>query len=72
MSASAVRQIHAVISGALNLAVRWEWLDSNLARSRYVLSRSRPSRIHCQPPTPPGFSMRRSTWMTTGARWCGW
>lgn len=32
MSASAVRQVHAVISGALNLAVRWEWLDSNPAR----------------------------------------
>ncbi|MFC9687770.1 tyrosine-type recombinase/integrase [Kribbella sp. NPDC056951] len=31
MARSSVRQIHAIISGALDLAVRWEWIDTNPA-----------------------------------------
>jgi hypothetical protein len=29
MAASTVRQIHAIISGALNAAVRWDWITTN-------------------------------------------
>lgn len=32
MAASTVRQIHSIISGVLNAAVRWEWIDSNPAK----------------------------------------
>ncbi len=32
MSASSVRQVHAVLGGALNQAVRWRWLPTNPAR----------------------------------------
>jgi integrase len=32
MAASTVRQIHSIISSALNAAVRWEWIDSNPAK----------------------------------------
>jgi integrase len=31
MARSTVRQIHAIISGSLSLAVRWEWIASNPA-----------------------------------------
>jgi integrase len=31
MSQSSVRQIHAIISGALEMAVRWEWISGNPA-----------------------------------------
>jgi integrase len=32
MAAGTVRQIHAIISGSLDAAVRWTWIDSNPAR----------------------------------------
>lgn len=32
MAASSVRQIHAIISGVLNAAVRWEWIATNPAK----------------------------------------
>jgi integrase len=32
MSASTVRQIHSIISGALAAAVRWDWISSNPAK----------------------------------------
>ncbi|XVV01926.1 site-specific integrase [Actinosynnema sp. CA-248983] len=31
MAASTVRQIHSIISGTLNAAVRWDWVDGNPA-----------------------------------------
>ncbi len=33
MSALTIRQIHAILSGAFNAAVRWEWIDRNPAAS---------------------------------------
>jgi hypothetical protein len=33
MSAPTIRQIHAILSGAFNTAVRWEWIDRNPASS---------------------------------------
>jgi integrase len=33
MAASTVRQIHSIISGALSAAVRWDWLETNPART---------------------------------------
>jgi integrase len=32
MAASTVRQIHAIISSALDAAMRWDWIDANPAR----------------------------------------
>ncbi|GAA1281132.1 site-specific integrase [Saccharothrix xinjiangensis] len=32
MASSSVRQIHAIISGVLNAAVRWEWIATNPAK----------------------------------------
>ncbi|MCE7011822.1 site-specific integrase [Kibdelosporangium philippinense] len=32
MAASTVRQIHSIISGVLNAAVRWDWISSNPAK----------------------------------------
>jgi integrase len=49
MAASTVRQIHAVISGALSAAVRWDWIARNPARGA-----QRPKQLPPQPdpPTP--------------------
>ncbi|WP_026425759.1 tyrosine-type recombinase/integrase [Actinokineospora inagensis] len=47
LAASTVRQIHAVISGALAAAVRWEWLDDNPARKA-----QRPRQSPSQPNPP--------------------
>lgn len=33
MGQSSVRQIHAIITGALDMAVRWEWISSNPAET---------------------------------------
>ncbi|SER76041.1 tyrosine-type recombinase/integrase [Actinokineospora terrae] len=47
LAASTVRQIHAVISGAMAAAVRWEWLDDNPARKAH-----RPRQSPSQPDPP--------------------
>ena len=47
LSASSVRQIHAVISGALSAAVRWDWLPFNPAETARIPARPRPD------PQPP-------------------
>jgi integrase len=49
LAASTVRQIHAVISGALSAAVRWEYLSANPAKVAH-----RPKQLPPQPdpPTP--------------------
>src|ERR687893_1908724 len=49
MAASTVRQIHAVISGALSAAVRWDWLESNPAR---LAQRPRQKPPEPDPPSP--------------------
>lgn len=50
MAASTVRQVHAVISGALSAAVRWDWIVTNPARGA-----QRP-RQHPPQPDPPSPS----------------
>jgi integrase len=50
MAASTVRQVHAVISGALSAAVRWDWLPTNPARGAQR-PRQRPPQP--DPPSPP-------------------
>jgi integrase len=47
MAASTVRQIHAVISGALSAAVRWDWIATNPARGA-----QRPRQLPSQPDPP--------------------
>ncbi len=47
MAASTVRQIHAVISGALSTAVRWDWITTNPARGA-----QRPKQRPPQPDPP--------------------
>ena len=49
MAASTVRQIHAVISGALSAAVRWGWIATNPARGAQR-PRQRPPQP--DPPSP--------------------
>lgn len=49
MAASTVRQMHAVISGALSAAVRWDWLPNNPA-SGAQRPRQRPPQP--DPPSP--------------------
>lgn len=47
MAASTVRQVHAVISGALSAAVRWDWITTNPARGA-----QRPRQLPPQPDPP--------------------
>jgi len=49
LAKSTVRQIHSVISGTLNAAERWGWIDSNPARAA---RRPRPKPPEPDPPTP--------------------
>lgn len=49
MAASTVRQIHSIISGALSAAVRWDWLESNPARTA---QRPRQKPPEPDPPSP--------------------
>ncbi len=47
MSALTIRQIHAILSGAFNAAVRWEWIDRNPASSAKL-----PKAPHRSPSSP--------------------
>lgn len=49
MAASTVRQIHSIISGALSAAVRWDWLETNPARTA---QRPRQKPPEPDPPSP--------------------
>lgn len=49
LAASTVRQIHAVVSGALSAAVRWEWLSTNPAK---VAQRPKQTPPQPDPPSP--------------------
>ncbi|GGP42087.1 tyrosine-type recombinase/integrase [Saccharothrix coeruleofusca] len=49
MAASTVRQIHSIISGALNAAVRWDWLNHNPAQ---VAKRPKQKPPQPDPPSP--------------------
>ena len=49
MAASTVRQVHAVISGALSAAVRWDWIAANPARGA---QRPRQTPPQPDPPSP--------------------
>lgn len=49
MAASTVRQVHAVISGALSAAVRWDWVATNATR---VAQRPRQRSPQPDPPSP--------------------
>lgn len=47
LAVSTVRQMHAVISGTMEMAVRWDWLDSNISRG------ARLPRAKAPEPDPP-------------------
>ncbi|WP_344416199.1 tyrosine-type recombinase/integrase [Amycolatopsis minnesotensis] len=49
MASSTVRQIHSIISGVLNAAVRWEWISSKHAR---IAQRPKQTPPHPDPPSP--------------------
>jgi len=49
MSASTVRQIHFIISGALGTAARWDWIPSNPAT---MTKKPRQPKPQPKPPTP--------------------
>ncbi|WP_093078428.1 site-specific integrase [Pseudonocardia oroxyli] len=47
LAVSTVRQMHAVISGTMEMAVRWDWLDTNISRG------ARLPRAKAPEPDPP-------------------
>ncbi|WP_027935968.1 tyrosine recombinase XerC [Amycolatopsis sp. ATCC 39116] len=49
MANSSVRQIHSIISGVLNAAVRWEWIGTNPAQ---IAQRPRQTAPQPDPPSP--------------------
>jgi len=49
LSASTVRQVHAIVSGALTAAVRWGWLPFNPAETARIPAKVRPAP---DPPSP--------------------
>jgi integrase len=49
MAASTVRQIHSIISGTMNAAVRWDWTSTNPTKSA---QRPRQKPPQPDPPTP--------------------
>ncbi|MFJ8813051.1 site-specific integrase [Amycolatopsis thermoflava] len=49
MANSSVRQIHSIISGVLNAAVRWEWISTNPAQ---IAQRPRQTVPQPDPPSP--------------------
>lgn len=49
MASSSVRQIHSILSGVLNAAVRWEWINSNPAR---IAQRPKQTPPQPDPPSP--------------------
>jgi integrase len=53
-SASSVRQVHAIISGALSAAVRWDWIAYNPAPAVRLPAKRRP-----QPRPPSAEDMAR-------------
>jgi integrase len=59
MAASSIRQIHAVISGSLDLAVRWEWIDTNPANVA-----KKPKQ---KPPKPKPPTAREAAELVAGA-----
>ena len=48
MAASTVREIHAIISGTLDAAVRWGWIDTNPGR---IARKPKQKRPEPDPPT---------------------
>jgi integrase len=48
MSASTVRQIHSIVSSVLNAAVRWDWIDTNVAK---IAKRPKQEPPRPQPPS---------------------
>lgn len=49
LAPATIRQLHAIISGALSQAVKWRWIPHNPARDA-TLPKAQPSRI--EPPSP--------------------
>ncbi|MCG8918792.1 site-specific integrase [Actinokineospora sp. PR83] len=49
MVASTIRQIHSIISGTMNAALRWDWIDSNPAA---IARRPRQKPPEPDPPSP--------------------
>jgi len=49
MEKSTIRQIHSIIRGSLDLAVRWEWIDTNPAAAAKKPKQPAPEP---EPPTP--------------------
>jgi len=49
MAASTVKQLHAILSGTFDAAVRWEWMTANPAKAA---RKPKPTPPDPQPPTP--------------------
>ncbi|MEU5690561.1 site-specific integrase [Actinosynnema sp. NPDC020468] len=49
MASSSIRQVHAIISGVLNAAVRWEWITANPAK---VAQKPKQKPPQPDPPSP--------------------
>ncbi|MBG6063748.1 hypothetical protein [Micromonospora ureilytica] len=72
LAPASIRQIHWILCGALNRAVRWRWIAVNPADQAETPGMPQPSP---HPPTAPEearlWSPRRGR-TPTGARSCGW
>jgi DNA-binding transcriptional regulator YhcF (GntR family) len=73
MSAESIHQIHSILSGAFDAAVRWEWIDRNPARTARL-----PKARHRSRPRPLRRVSPRSSLPRGTSSWtflpctCGW
>lgn len=65
-SASSIRQVHAIISGALSAAVRWNWIAFNPAPAAKLPAKRRPQP---QPPTSEQMARIVEAAFTVDAAW---
>jgi integrase len=66
MAQSTVRQIHSIISGVFNLAVRWDWIDSNPAK---VAQRPKQKAPEPDPPSSAEAARLIAAAFGTSAEW---
>jgi integrase len=66
MAQSTVRQIHSIISGVFNLAVRWDWISSNPAK---VAQRPKQKPPEPDPPSPAEAARLVEEAFKTSADW---
>ena len=72
LAASSVLVLHAILSGALEAALRWEWVSVNPARAARRPSRHRRTPTRRPPSRRGAWSLRPGHRTRRGAPWSGW